>query len=159
MLCQDLGLVVDGQSPAAALQTAYGARPNDDFVREDWSTLLRAWLQNTKESREWIVDALREARREDGRLTNRRAQMEYLRGLRNTKNLRSIVLQEFIAFGEIERTSEESPHNPVKAPAAAKQQTESPGPGRRFGRAGPGAHAAAAEARLRMTSWPNCPWC
>lgn len=98
MLCQDLGLVVDGQSPAAALQTAYGARPNDGFVRDDWSTLLRAWLQNTKDSREWTVDALREARREDGRLTNRRAQMEYLRGLRNTKNLPSIVLQEFIVL-------------------------------------------------------------
>ena len=125
-LCQDLGVASDGESPAAALQTLYGARPKDDFIRDAWPTLLRAWLQNTKESREWIVDALREVRRENGRLTNRKAQMAYLRGLRNAKNLRSTVLQEFIAFGEIERKSEESPQSRVKTPVATKQQTEPP---------------------------------
>lgn len=49
--------------------------------------------------------------------------MVYLRGLRNAKNLRSIVLQEFIAFGEIERTSD-SPRNWAKDPV----QTEPPTP-------------------------------
>ena len=52
--------------------------------------------------------------------------MAYLRGLRNAKNLRSTVLQEFIAFGEIERKSEESPQSRVKTPVATKQQTEPP---------------------------------
>ena len=125
-LCQDLGLAPDEESPAAALRTAYGARPKDDFIGDAWPTLLRAWLHETKESREWIVDALREVRREDGRLTSRKVQMAYLRGLRNAKNLRSIVLQEFIAFGEIERTPEEPPHNRVKASVAARQQTKPP---------------------------------
>ena len=108
-LCHELDLGVD-ESPAVALQTVYGVRPKEDFIRDAWPTLLRAWLQNAKESREWIVDALRETRREDGRLTNRRAQMAYLRGLRNARSLRSIVLQEFIAFGEPERASPDMAH-------------------------------------------------
>lgn len=127
-LCHDLGLAMDGESAAAALQTVYGARPKDAFIRDAWPTLLRAWLYNTKESRERIVDALREVRREDGRLTNRKAQMDYLRGLRNAKNLRSIVLREFIAFGGTERISQEPPHKGAKAPVPAKQPTEPPRP-------------------------------
>ena len=51
--------------------------------------------------------ALRELRDEDGRITNRRAQMEYLRELRNAKTLRSVVLQSFIEFGEAERDEQE----------------------------------------------------
>lgn len=119
---------MDGDNPAAALQTVYGARPKDAFIRDAWPTLLHAWLQGTKESRERIVDELREVRREDGGLTNRKAQMDYLRGLRNAKNLRSIVLKEFIAFGGIERSPAEPSRTPVKTPVAAKKPTKPPRP-------------------------------
>ena len=127
-LCRDLGVNGEGEQPADTLRTIYGARPNDDFVWDAWPTLLKSWLQNTKESRQWIVEALREVRREDGRLTNRKAQMEYLRGLRNAKNLRSIVLQEFIAFGEIDRGLQQPPLQPVREPPSPKHETKPPKP-------------------------------
>ena len=90
---------------AEALQKFYGARPKDDFVKEAWSTLRESWLSHDKRSRERVVDAVRKVRREDGRITNRRSQMDYLRQLRNAKNLRCAVLQEFIRFGEVEHES------------------------------------------------------
>jgi hypothetical protein len=115
-VCLDLDISSEGDRPADALRAVYGARPNDDFIRDAWPTLQESWLQKTKESREWIVESLREVRREDGRLTNRRAQMEYLRGLRNAKNLRSVVLQEFIAFGEIDHGLDQPQRGPVTDP-------------------------------------------
>ena len=92
----------DGLDSAEALHEVYGACPKEVFVKEAWPVLRESWLQHHKESRDWVVASLHEARREDGTPTNRKAQMEYLRGLRNAKNLRSIVLQEFKAFGEID---------------------------------------------------------
>ena len=105
----------DGES-AELLDELYGARPRDDFVREAWSVLLDSWLEHDKESRNAVVIALRQARGEDGTITNRRGQLEYLRGLRNTKNLRSVVLHEFIDFGELERAKEELKTIPVEEP-------------------------------------------
>jgi hypothetical protein len=66
-LCRDLIVDGDHYDSAEALRAAYGARPKDDFIRDAWPTLLQSWLQNGKDSREWIVDALRETRREYGR--------------------------------------------------------------------------------------------
>ena len=121
--------IVDGDDydSAEALRAAYGARPKDDFIRDAWPTLLQSWLQHEKDSREWIVGMLRETRREDGRLTNRKAQMEYLRGLRNAKKLRSIVLREFIAFGEVEPTLGKAPPKPVET-APPKPEVAKPHP-------------------------------
>jgi len=42
---------------------------------------------------------------ENGRITNRRAQIDYLRELRNAKNLRGVVHRAFIAYGETQHLS------------------------------------------------------
>jgi HsdM N-terminal domain/N-6 DNA Methylase len=99
-LCRDLGLVADGDDWAAALRSAYGARPTEEFVRLAWPTLLESWLRTTKDSRDWVVEELRGARGERGSLTNRDAQMAYLRNLNNSKKLRSIVWDELVFTGE-----------------------------------------------------------
>ena len=101
-LCGSLLADCGGLDPPDALQAAYGARPKDDFIKEAWETLREGWLRQDKDSRESVVQALRGARREDGRITNRSAQIDYLRGLRNAKNLRAVVRQAFIDFGELE---------------------------------------------------------
>lgn len=112
-LCQGLFEDCTGFEPVEVLRHAYGARPKENFVVEAWETLREGWLHHDKESRNWVVVSLRAARGEDGTITNRRAQMEYLRGLRNAKTLRSVVLEAFIDLGEQELESEaEIPDEP-----------------------------------------------
>ncbi|MFF0284266.1 DISARM system SNF2-like helicase DrmD [Rhodococcus aetherivorans] len=109
-------------SPAVALQAVYGARPTVEFVREAWPTLRESWLRTTKESREWVVEALKEARGDKGILRGSRAQMAYLRELRNSRTLREIVWAELIATGEMDRpleheeeaTQKSSTHAPAR---------------------------------------------
>jgi ERCC4-related helicase len=94
--------LIEGEGDSAELLAGvYGVRPKADFVQDAWPSLIDIWLKNDNESRHAIVGVLRETRREDGMITSRRGQVEYLRGLRNAKNLRSLVLQEFIALGEV----------------------------------------------------------
>ena len=113
--------LIDGDGdPAELLGVIYGARPKAEFIREAWPTLLDSWLKHDTESRDAVVRALRETRREDGTISNRRGQIEYLRGLRNANNLRSIVLQELIAFGEIEAMNNK-PEPVVEEPPPAKR--------------------------------------
>ncbi|MDH6291894.1 DISARM system SNF2-like helicase DrmD [Rhodococcus opacus] len=109
-LCRDLDLYVDQHDYALALQATYGARPKEEFIRDAWRVLLHSWLRTSKESREWVVQALRDIRGEKGALTGRDAQTEYLEGLRVAKNLRQIVWTELIAVGEIEREDAEHDH-------------------------------------------------
>lgn len=121
---------LDGD-PAAALQAAYGARPTEEFIRVAWPTLLESWLRTTRESREWVVNALRETRGQKGRVSGRGAQMEFLRSLNNSKNLREIVWTEFIAAGEVNRIGEhdhgeeeagpQSQHRPRQSTTSAKK--------------------------------------
>lgn len=111
--CHDLILDGDNYDPTEALREVYGARPKDEFIREAWPTLLGTWLKHDQESRGWIVAALRQTRHEDGTLTKRRDQLEYLRDLRNAKNLRAIVLEVLIAAGEIEPPRNESQPPPA----------------------------------------------
>lgn len=91
-----------GFDPAELLQDTYGAGPKEDFVAEAWEALRERWLLHDKESRDQVVEATRTIRQEDGHATNRRAQMDYLRNLRNAKNLRAVVLRTLIGRGEIE---------------------------------------------------------
>jgi hypothetical protein len=92
-------------NPALALQAAYGARPTTEFIREVWPTLLDSWLRTDNESCELIIQALEDARGEKGLVKGSRAQMTYLRELRNSKNLREIVWEELVATGELQRES------------------------------------------------------
>ena len=118
-LCRDL-VDEDNQDgdPAAVLQRVFGARPAVDFIRDAWPTLLDSWLRNAGESREEIVLELQEARGEKGILRGSRAQLGYLKELRNTKHLREIVWEEFVTAGEVQRGSEQGGDgDAVKAPS------------------------------------------
>ena len=115
-LCHDL---LDGEDldedPATALQAVYGARPTEEFIRDAWPVLLKSWLRTSKDSREWVVEALREARGDRTLVSGRDAQMEYLRGLNNSKKLREIVWTELVARGEAQ-SSERASRNSDKSP-------------------------------------------
>ncbi|MGO4442192.1 helicase-related protein [Mycobacterium sp. 2YAF39] len=76
-------------------------------MAEAWDLLREEWLHHDKPSRDQVVATLRELRHEDGLITNRRAQMEFLRELRNAKMLRSVVLQSFVELGETDRDQQE----------------------------------------------------
>lgn len=152
-LLRDLGLDREGD-PAAVLQATYGARPKEEFIREAWPTLLNSWLRVAKEPRERVVKTMLDTRREKGELSGRDAQMEYLRGLRIAKNLRTIALKELIASGEPGPASRVSPrtgarkqrdHPAAKPRARRKRRAASPSgstsrrspPGRTTGRTSP----------------------
>ncbi|UUO01688.1 type I restriction-modification system subunit M [Mycolicibacterium novocastrense] len=90
----------DDEDAAAALQSEFGARPTVEFVQEAWPTLLESWLRTAAHHRERVVQALQEARHEKGTIRGSRAQMTYLRSLRNSKGLREAVWRELIAAGE-----------------------------------------------------------
>jgi len=92
VLCRDLLGENLQSNPADALARKYGARPREDFVRAAWPILRESWLRVSKESRDWVVEALRQIRNEPEPLTRRDTQMDYLRNLRNSANLRLIVL-------------------------------------------------------------------
>lgn len=102
LLCQNLLEGYDETDPAASLRSVYRARPDEEFIREAWPTLLTAWLGSANQSRDRIVRTLRSARHEDGTLRGKEKQLAYLGGLRNTKSVRAAVLCEFVAFGETE---------------------------------------------------------
>lgn len=59
---------------------------------------------------------MREERGECGRITNRGAQLDYLRSLRKTRTLRSTVLQEFIDFGGYAHDASSAKVAPRKEP-------------------------------------------
>lgn len=113
-LCEYLFVDTGGLTPVEVLQDAYGARPKEDFVVEAWEPLRELWLEGDKPSRDWVVGRLHELRNEGAaRTTSRRAQMDYLRELRNAKTLRAVVLEAFIELGEIELNA---PEQEVEAP-------------------------------------------
>jgi len=118
-LCRDLlGESNQDGNRAALLQQAYGARPTVEFIRDAWPTLLESWLRTASEPRERIVQELQKARGEKGILKGSRAELAYLKELRNAKHLREIVWAEFVAAGEVERASEQGGDDEaVKAPS------------------------------------------
>jgi hypothetical protein len=117
-LLRELGLDLDILPPAdEALRARYGARPEPDFVRDAWPTLLDAWLGRDRRSREWVIEAL-QARHigvATAPLRSAADQMEYLRSCPNSSALREVVVAIFTAFGEAE---------PVRTPVPS----ESPAP-------------------------------
>jgi type I restriction enzyme M protein len=124
-LCGDLLDLPEGDGDwAEAMQAAYGARPTVEFIRDAWPTLLESWLSAAGDSRQRVVEALEQARGDKGIVRGSRSQMAYLRGLRNSKNLREIVWDELIAVGEEHHQDAPAPGEPVgKDPTASKQAT------------------------------------
>ena len=105
-LCRDLlGESNQDDNGAALLQQAYGARPTKEFIRDAWPTLLDSWLKTATEPRERIVHQLQELRGEKGLLRGGRAQLAYLKELRNAKHLREVVWEELVSAGEADHAS------------------------------------------------------
>ena len=87
-----------------ALRERYGARPEQDFVRDAWPTLIKAWLETDDESRELVVDKLQARGLGKARApaVSAASQLYYLRSCRNSSALREAVAAIFTAFGESE---------------------------------------------------------
>lgn len=87
-----------------ALRERYGARPEPDFVRDAWPTLIKAWLANDDESRELVVSELQARGLGKARAPARSsaAQLYYLQSCPNSSALREAVAAIFTAFGESE---------------------------------------------------------
>ena len=94
-------LLPDDQNNAddfpSALKRTYGARPKDEFIRENWPILLKSWLQNDTLSSDHLASSLRALGLGESSL---QSNYDYLASCKNTKNLRSYALQAFLDFGE-----------------------------------------------------------
>jgi hypothetical protein len=104
-LLRQLGSDLRLQPPVAgALRARYGARPEHDFVRDAWPTLLDAWLALDRDSRELVIEDLRARGLGEAPAPGRpaAAQLDYLRSRRNSGSLQEAVAAVFTAFGESE---------------------------------------------------------
>jgi type I restriction enzyme M protein len=99
-LTADAG-VAPGDAPDQ-LRAWYGARPDEEFVRDSWDILREDWLARTTAARKAVVDRLWElgVGKGDHRPSNKDGEMAYLRSCRNAKRLREAVLEQFVALGE-----------------------------------------------------------
>lgn len=100
-LCRELGLELGG--PTASLRRRYGARPDEGFVREAFPVLIDVWLGHNRNLRRAVILDLRAARL-GGHFDTWRSPVKekaYLRGIRNAKGARKILLDRFIKAGEI----------------------------------------------------------
>ena len=93
-LASDLKLNGDA---AEALAHKYGAKPNADFIKDAWPTLLVVWLPNDTESLGKLQNALRARGLGNVDIKN---PLLYLKSCRNTANLREDCIRLFIAKGE-----------------------------------------------------------
>ena len=121
-----------------ALRERYGARPEPDFVRDAWPTLIKAWLATDDESRELVVDELHARGLGKARAPARStaAQLYYLRSCRNSSSLREAVAAIFTAFGESEAfrtpvpsetTAQDNPIvSPDRLPSDADDEADQP---------------------------------
>ncbi len=121
-----------------ALRERYGARPEPDFVRDAWPTLIDAWLATDDESRELVVDELRARGLGKLRAPARSvaAQLYYLQSCRNSSSLRDAVAAIFTAFGEpedvrtpvpSEMTAQDNPIvSPDRLPSDADDEADQP---------------------------------
>src|SRR5690348_515066 len=81
---------LQGQEPQEALHSWYGARPTDDFVKDNWDVLRESWLSKDTDARKSVVRQLWELGVGEGQgyPTNRASELEYLRSCRNAGRLR-----------------------------------------------------------------------
>lgn len=92
------------QNVAEVLKRIYGARPREEFIREQWTTLLNNWLQDNIQECKNLASSLRPIGVGDN---NIESNIDYLKSCKNTKNLRNYTLKAFLDFGE--RTPASSP--------------------------------------------------
>ena len=92
------------ENTAEVLKKIHGARPREEFIREQWTTLLDSWLKDNISECDNLASLLRTIGVGD---KNIESNIDYLRSCKNTKNLRIYTLQAFLDYGE--RTPASSP--------------------------------------------------
>jgi integrase len=100
-LCREVGL--DLGDPVASLRRRYGARPEEDFAKQAFHVIIDVWLGHNRNLRRAVIVDLRAAGL-GGHLVTWRSPLKekaYLRGIRNTKSARKILLDRFIKAGEM----------------------------------------------------------
>ncbi len=105
-LCWDIGLIgVDDDDPTRALNRRFGVKPSDEFITVAWGTLRERWLAVDRHARSSVVRQLRRdrvGRHEQGSRTAG-GELRYLSTCTTrSKKMRSNVLSEFIAYGEVD---------------------------------------------------------
>lgn len=92
-----------GGDPAKSFKRAYGARPDEQFVKEHWTILRDEWLAKDPTARKKVTAALRDAKLGHPEIpaTSAKSEWQYLQSCRNTARLRAIVLDQLLALGTI----------------------------------------------------------
>lgn len=90
------GLGLPGDA-AEALQTRFGPRPKEDFVKESWPLLLQFWLSGDEPARQELVGALRAKGLGKTEISD---PISYLRSCNNSNSLRTEVNRLFLSLGE-----------------------------------------------------------
>lgn len=95
-----------------ALRARFGQEPDEEFVANAWPVLLDSWLKTDKDSAGLIADRLRALGLGNAAVTGRSAAavQRYLRTVKNSKTLREVALDTFLALG----TSEEPLRNSLR---------------------------------------------
>jgi type I restriction enzyme M protein len=90
------------EAAPVALRDWYGARPKEEFVRENWDLLRESWLSSDSVARKALVEQLWNLGVGEGEKfpKSKTAELDYLRSCRNAKRLREVVLDMFIDLGE-----------------------------------------------------------
>lgn len=109
--------------PAESLKSKYGARPKDDFIKENLPCLYDGWLASSldTESIKNIAVALRS--RSLGSDSEDQCDLDYIRSCRNTKTLREVLLRYFIESGERDSGFVASLTSDTPTPATSTQKT------------------------------------
>ncbi|HTT92592.1 MAG TPA: type I restriction-modification system subunit M N-terminal domain-containing protein, partial [Acidimicrobiales bacterium] len=104
------------QDDPSLLRSWYGARPDEEFVRDNWDILRERWLSRDTGTRKAIVERLCDLGVGEGTdyPCTKATEMEFLRSCRNARRLRQMVLDMFIELGEEPRSN--------GAPLAATQK-------------------------------------
>jgi len=120
---------VPPEEAAEVLRETFGARPDEEFVRECWELLRDHWLASDDDARKVVVEELWERGVGAGTRapTSRGAEMRFLGSCRNARGLRQIVLNEFIKLGENEQVATTEPSNPAP-PSVLTDASDSPKP-------------------------------
>ena len=104
-LLDALAAAIEGDrsaAPSTRLEAAFGMRPDEEFVKRTWPTLLSAWLATDVGARTNVVDGLRGHGLGDLSIdpATTDGQLAYIGSCRNAPSLRQVVLAELLTYGE-----------------------------------------------------------
>lgn len=109
--------------PARELERRFGTPPTEELVRALWPTLRDAWLATDAASRAQVVAGLQAAGLvSDDDTTSEADQLRFLGSVRNTRALRAVVLDAFLAQGPGQPAASPTP-TPTPAVVPADRST------------------------------------